>query len=383
MYLCSDGEVGYYVLGTRMQVFATGAIVSMSVWCLLTILYLVWSMNPSSSPSAKIKARYERLLEDTNARYALAQAQLEEQQRTFERAARNFEQRHAAIAKFTTATGTTGPGSIANRIGLEATGDEILVSPTMRDPAPRRARRSFTQIAGFQPDKKSGARLTRLELTQNAFLEAAEEETLNNIEHMRAVIEATGMDVRQVLSLGQAGAGGPLINADDLRDGDGESVRILNMQARAFEARILSSALHSIPLLHPVDADSYKTSAFGIRRDPFTQRPAMHEGLDFASYPSAPIMATGDGVVTFAGRKGTYGRMVELDHGHGFVTRYAHLENTSVKRGQKVKRGEKLGGMGSTGRSTSTHVHYEVMFRGRAYDPENFLKAGQHYVRQK
>jgi murein DD-endopeptidase MepM/ murein hydrolase activator NlpD len=102
----------------------------------------------------------------------------------------------------------------------------------------------------------------------------------------------------------------------------------------------------------------------------------MHHGLDFGGQRKTPIVATAAGIVTRVGRSGAYGNMVEIDHGHGFKTRYAHLYKTFVKRGQTVDKGEKIGGMGSTGRSTATHLHYEVHFQGRAYDPSKFLKAG-------
>ena len=102
----------------------------------------------------------------------------------------------------------------------------------------------------------------------------------------------------------------------------------------------------------------------------------MHHGLDFGGQKSTPIVATAEGVVSYVGRRGTYGRVVEIDHGHGFKTRYAHLNKTFVKRGQKVDKGFKVGGMGSTGRSTANHLHYEIHFQGRAYDPNKFLKAG-------
>jgi len=115
-----------------------------------------------------------------------------------------------------------------------------------------------------------------------------------------------------------------------------------------------------------------------MRKDPFNKRPAFHAGIDFGAYRLAPIVSTADGVVKFVGRNGGYGRTVEIDHGHGFMTRYAHLEKTYVKRGARVKKGEKIGGMGSTGRSTATHLHYEIYFQGQDFDPDNFLKAGKY-----
>ena len=115
-----------------------------------------------------------------------------------------------------------------------------------------------------------------------------------------------------------------------------------------------------------------------MRSDPFTKRPTFHAGLDFGSYKDATIVAASEGIVTMAGRNGGMGKMIEIDHGHGFKTRYGHLNSLNVKRGQRVTEGQLIGGMGSTGRSTSTHLHYEVYFQGRTIDPSRFLKAGQY-----
>ncbi|HCY55221.1 MAG TPA: M23 family peptidase, partial [Oceanicaulis sp.] len=112
---------------------------------------------------------------------------------------------------------------------------------------------------------------------------------------------------------------------------------------------------------------------------PFTRRPAFHTGRDFAGARGTPITAGAAGSVVYAGWRSGYGRTVEIDHGYGFRTRYAHLHTIDVRRGDVVEAGQRLGGMGTTGRSTATHLHYEVWFRGNHLDPERFLRAG-HYV---
>jgi len=114
-----------------------------------------------------------------------------------------------------------------------------------------------------------------------------------------------------------------------------------------------------------VGEETYRTSSYGMRKDPFTKRPTFHEGLDFGGQRNTPIVAAADGKVIFVGRNGGYGKSVEIDHGHGFITRYGHLHKINVKRGQIIKKSDKIGGMGSTGRSTATHLHYEVHFQGR------------------
>jgi murein DD-endopeptidase MepM/ murein hydrolase activator NlpD len=94
------------------------------------------------------------------------------------------------------------------------------------------------------------------------------------------------------------------------------------------------------------------------------------------------VITTSPGVVSFAGQRNGYGNVVEVDHGHGFKTRYGHLASYQVRVGEKVAIGQRIGSMGSTGRSTGTHLHYEVWFRGKVYDPINFLRAGRHVHEQ-
>jgi len=104
----------------------------------------------------------------------------------------------------------------------------------------------------------------------------------------------------------------------------------------------------------------------------------LHGGIDLASRRRAPVHVTSPGVVTFVGWKGGFGKIVEVDHGLGIRTRYAHLSNIYVKRGQKLEYREKVGQIGSTGRSSGEHLHYEVIVDGRSQDPASFIKAGQY-----
>ena len=119
-------------------------------------------------------------------------------------------------------------------------------------------------------------------------------------------------------------------------------------------------------------------SDFGKRIDPINGRLAMHEGVDLTSGPGAQVLATAPGVVVFAGWNGTYGKMVEIDHGMGVRTRYAHLKSIVVEPGRKVAARTEVGIIGSTGRSTGTHVHYEVLVEDQHYDPVKFIKAGEY-----
>lgn len=130
--------------------------------------------------------------------------------------------------------------------------------------------------------------------------------------------------------------------------------------------------LRTTPSLRPVNV-GFVTSRFGPRIDPYTGRRTPHRGVDFSARKGSPVFATADGVVAFSGKWRTYGEAVELSHGHGYITRYAHLEKRLVRKGQKVRRGDVIGRVGSTGRSTFAHLHYEVEKDGHRVNPLRYV----------
>lgn len=142
-------------------------------------------------------------------------------------------------------------------------------------------------------------------------------------------------------------------------------------------------ALESILLQHDVSDESFisgrpirsgwLSSYYGVRKDPFNGLPAMHKGLDFAGKQGAEVVATGAGIITWSGERYGYGNLVEIEHGDGFVTRYGHNKSLHVKIGDVVTKGQKIAAMGSTGRSTGAHVHYEVLRHGKQVDPLKYV----------
>jgi murein DD-endopeptidase MepM/ murein hydrolase activator NlpD len=146
----------------------------------------------------------------------------------------------------------------------------------------------------------------------------------------------------------------------------GESLEQLDL---AFQARI--SLLTSTPSIMPVQG--WFSHGFGWRKDPFTGRRQFHRGIDIVADHGTPILATADGVVSRATRLSDYGKTLDLSHGHGYVTRYGHMSELLVRAGQQVRRGDVIGRVGSTGRSTGPHVHYEVFRDGRRVNPWRYL----------
>lgn len=153
--------------------------------------------------------------------------------------------------------------------------------------------------------------------------------------------------------------------------------QLFRINQAAAEAERLTRHLVLLPVLSPIAGPAEITSGFGSRVDPFLRQMALHAGIDFRAETGDPIRATAAGTVIWAGWNGGYGQMVEIDHGNGFTTRYAHLSAVLVKDGAVLAAGALVGRAGSTGRSTGPHLHYEVRFNGDAVDPLRFLRAGQ------
>lgn len=143
---------------------------------------------------------------------------------------------------------------------------------------------------------------------------------------------------------------------------------------QAIEQLLLTRDLREqiLPAGSPVEG-GWISSWFGMRTNPISGRREMHEGIDFAGRPGSPVHAAGGGVVTWSGIRGGYGNMVEISHGDGYTTRYAHNKENLVRVGQRVEKGDAIALMGSTGRSTGTHVHFEVMQDGKVVNPKNFI----------
>ncbi|WP_279479530.1 M23 family metallopeptidase [Aureimonas sp. SK2] len=142
----------------------------------------------------------------------------------------------------------------------------------------------------------------------------------------------------------------------------------------------LRGAAERLPLGDPKPEGTVRTSTFGLRTDPFLGREALHTGIDFAGASGTPIRATGEGRVVSAGDQGGYGLAVEIDHGNGLTSRFAHMSRIDVSVGQTVQPGMRLGLIGSTGRSTGPHLHYEVRVNGEPVNPQRYIDAGHRWA---
>lgn len=229
-------------------------------------------------------------------------------------------------------------------------------------------------------------RLGELYLAQQGAMTQLAHRALSNLDEVRDMIAGLGLDAARVLGRTAprplAGVGGPFVPASP---GNASPAAQAGFGAadRAVERwEGVQRALRTLPLGAPIEHVTL-ASGYGRRVDPFNGLAAFHSGVDLSGTMGMPVRSTAPGRVTYAGTNGNYGRMVEIDHGHGLVTRYAHLSRFQVRPGERVHYGQTIGLMGSSGRSTGVHVHYEVLVDGKPRDPTKFIQAGSYVFVQR
>lgn len=225
------------------------------------------------------------------------------------------------------------------------------------------------------------AELSNQQAIEDAVLERATERAAGNIQEIEKIVAMSGLNIDKLVSRVESngiGQGGPFIAASAELTGEeelGETMLSLDNNMTRWEA--LKEVLRALPLSLPVDY--YRlTSNYGGRVDPVNKKRSQHHGIDMAGAMNTSIYAPAPGTVVYSGPKGRYGNVVEIDHGFGLVTRYAHLNKTLVEVGDIVDHRQRIALLGSSGRSTGPHLHYEVRFDGRPMDPLKFIKAGRY-----
>src|SRR5213080_2221285 len=219
--------------------------------------------------------------------------------------------------------------------------------------------------------------LDSVERRQMAALTAVEDSMESRVRRMRGVFTDLGLDMAQLeAATPRSAIGGPFVPVKLSADAGAFERQLYRINLTRTQVQRLNATLALVPYRKPVIGEVKFTSGFGVRSDPFLGRPAMHTGLDFRAATSDPVRATANGKVVSSGWQGGYGRMVEVDHGNGLATRYGHMSEINVKIGDPVRIGQVVGLVGSTGRSTGPHLHYETRIDGEAVDPQKFLRAG-------
>lgn len=232
-----------------------------------------------------------------------------------------------------------------------------------------------SEVQGLEDGlERAGSTLANLETGQLRALETLLRRTEGQTAQLQNAIRTAGLNPGSLDRTPSAGMGGPFVPVA-AREGPFENLAT-RTDASVQRLQRLRRSVTALPFAEPIDSEIDLSSGFGYRLDPFTRSTALHTGLDFKAEQGSLVRATGSGRVVTAEYSGAYGNMVEIEHANGVSSRYGHLSAIGVTVGQTVRIGSILGRVGSTGRSTGPHLHYETRIEGEAVDPQRFLRAG-------
>ncbi len=361
LYLRDGDDVRAWALTPGKQALGAVAAVLLGGWTLMGSGSLVFDMvaqSQADSTVARARAASERMNADLQARLDSAVVRMTATTGSLDEMSQMIERRHAALTQV-----------MGMFRGVEGAEQALQPAPALN------------------PDRTTPVqRMIAVRSDQERLIARAETEAQTRAERLRLAFRLAGLNPA-AYTPHDAALGGPLVEARDPRAlaavldvDEAFAVRIRNAADNLSDMRSLADAAGSMPFRRPTQART--TSGFGVRFDPFNGRPALHQGQDFAAPLNTPIYAPAPGIVSFVGVRSGYGNTVEIDHGRGFKTRYAHLNATAVQPGQRITLGHRIGAMGTTGRSTGVHLHYEVWMDGRPQNPARFMRAGDQLVQQ-
>jgi murein DD-endopeptidase MepM/ murein hydrolase activator NlpD len=352
----SQGQVRFVKITTRFQTIAAA---------LAIVLLVGWATTMIVASAARYTAERDRMsLLDREARVANAENRVQQYRSGLDSVADDLARRQAFIERMVEA-------HIGNLPVEAQTGGTVSDSTT-------EAQRTVDKVSSALPEATG---LAQIEARQLAFAERLTRYADRRAKIAAGAITKLGLNPNTLIALmgSDEAKGGPFLSLSTSRDGSLDPrFQRLGLSLERMEA--LERGLAGIPQVLPARMD-YISSGFGYRSDPFTGGAAFHAGLDFKGPVGAPIYAAAKGTVAFAGRKQGYGNCVEIDHGNGLMTRYAHMSRLGAVVGQSVAAGDTIGAIGSTGRSTGPHLHFEVRIGDRAVNPRPFLEKGRN-VRQ-
>ena len=369
-----------------------GTVVIMAGWSITTATYFAFRDDVLKGLIARQAAQqfaYEDRIAELRAQIDRTTSRQLLDQEQFERKLDDIAKRQATLegraAALNALADPTPTGSIRPSRGAEQAATPksppLGEAPATQRPAHGAWLEPLRNLVGGQRAKSAGlegalnrveASLERVERRQTAALRQMEDDYEGKARRMRSVLAELGIK-RETPS---AGVGGPFVPVKFPGDTESFAHAMARVNVARQQSEVLTRVLVNVPVRRPVGGEIDLSSTFGVRVDPFLRVPAMHTGLDFRGDAGDPIRATAAGKVVSAGWSGGYGKMVEIDHGNGLSTRYGHLSQIDVAVGDSIRIGQVVGRLGSTGRSTGPHLHYETRIDGEAVDPQKFLNAG-------
>lgn len=389
-------EIRHFQVRPWLAAFAGSALAAVAIGYLLATSYLVLRddlIGASTARQARVQQAYEDRISALRAQVdRITSRQLLDQQLMENKVSELLErqsqlsQRHGLLSPILERAGVTEDKAPSKapvpttkpdiRASLDLTETSLHASAATSPFAfwsPRQAM-ARDELSANNADKLFVAinkSLRSIETEQLARIASLAEDATQTADTIASALEDAGLPIDP--EYGKQGIGGPLVAVDAASMFD-TKVKELDEALKHLDA--MKNEARKFPIANPAPGQGV-SSGFGVRRDPLIGMPAMHAGLDFRAPTGAAAKATAPGKVVKAGWNGGYGRMVEIDHGNGYSTRYAHLSKIRVKVGQELATGDTVGDVGSSGRSTGPHLHYEIRRDGDAIDPVRFLKAGR------
>ncbi|MER8920182.1 M23 family metallopeptidase [Mesorhizobium sp. M0802] len=399
--IARGNEIRHFTIRPWLVAFLGSALAAIAIGYLLATSYLVLRDDLIGATTAR-QARMQQAYEDRisalraqvdriTSRQLLDQKLMETKVSELIERQSQLSQRHGRLGpileRAENEVGTPAAADVAAKLDehAELTGGEPLAySVASLGSGDTRAFSLWSTRSDPLPSETAADRADKLFVSINDSLKAIESQQLTRIETLAdnayknadaitQALEAAGLPVDSDFGKNESDVGGPLIPLDSSMMFDSK-VKELDEALDTLDQ--LKKEARRLPLANPAPGHSV-TSPFGVRTDPILGTAALHSGMDFRAPVGMAAKVTAAGIVTKAGWNGGYGRMVEVDHGNGFATRYGHLSEIDVAVGQKLAAGDIIGKTGSSGRSTGPHLHYEVRHNGEAIDPLRFLTVGK------
>ena len=348
----SEGQVRFIKISSRLQMAAAGAVLAVVLGWLVALMVMAWNQYQAEATLASF--------EDEKARIETADERLRAYNSDMGRVVEELRARQDM-----------------NDAVVEMLPKEVREAGVNVTDSSKETEETVEKISEVFPEARP---LAEIEARQIAFVESVTRYADWRSKKAEAAMRKLNLDPKMMAqNARQSAVGGPFVPLEkELDDLDPRFERMGNSLARM---ATLERALEAIPQVTPHGNPSI-TSNFGYRRDPFNGRAARHPGIDFRGPIGSPIYAAAPGKVIYAGWRGGYGRLVEIRHDNGLVTRYAHLRRIDAKVGDSVDAGETIGGLGSSGRSTGPHLHFEVRINGRAVNPRPFLETAPDVLKE-
>jgi murein DD-endopeptidase MepM/ murein hydrolase activator NlpD len=332
---------------------------------------------------AEVSAMQERLLASEDRRREL-ETGIEVIQATLRRTLHERDSARGEAQRLMAEASGAAPDAVLGADAEELAATVTFLTDALRDTAIEREEIAEDAALAESRAGDLALELRLIEERNDRIFGQLEEAVAISLEPLDQMFRSAGMEPDRILEevrRGYSGQGGPLtpIVVSTMGGGEAEpdALRANEILRRLDEMNLYRIAAEKAPFAMPVRGAFRFTSGFGYRRDPRGAGTRMHEGTDFAGPVGTPVYSTADGVVTHAGWQGGYGRLIKIQHAFGIETRYAHLSNIRVKVGDRVSRGDRIGDMGNSGRSTGTHLHYEVRIGGTAKNPMTYIRAAR------